>query len=471
MNRLSLSRTRWRLADLLDFEALIAGGATVTERDRTVFTRDCRPYLENVPEARRRSTGLRLWLAHRREADERVWPSHTWLSMITLLRWGLLIGSAAAGAALVWGLCVGSGQHVHVVMFAGLTLILPWVGMLVVGVARTIAARRSQSLPLLMRWAMRPLADRVGSRQQRERWLQGLVDSRAARRALSARAAGLLQWGGLGFVLGAVCAFVLTIMVFDVRFYWEATPDNDALMQTTVATLAVPWAEIWPAAVPDASAIQASRLRVGATTPPPGGAVAGRWWRFLVMLLLVWGALPRLCLIGVFTWRRRRALANLDFQAPRHRTLWRQLAGVTRGAVAEANTDGALILDVGGHGIEGEAIRGFLLRRLRVNPQRTCRVSVLDNEAEAAADAALADKPAHIVLIVADWALSPKQAGRLHERVRNAVGRDVPSTWVVVGDDNGTVARPDEAYLARWTTFVDNLRDPTTEIVGYDPAT
>lgn len=470
MNRSARKRPTWQLADLLDFEALLAGGEEISDRDRTVFVRDIRPRLSGATEASRRSTGLRLWLAHRRENAPQVWPSQTWLLMIGLLRWGLCLGSAAAGVALVWGLCLGGGQSVHVVIFVGLTLVLPWLGLLLFGFARRIAMRRSQALPWLIRLAMRPLAQRAEAREAHQRWLQALTDSRAPRRALAARAAGLMQWSGLGFSVGAVCAFLLAIMVFDVRFYWEATPDNEVLMQTTVATLALPWRELWPSAVPDGSAIQASRMRSGSSRRPPDGEIAGAWWRFLALTLLVWGALPRLLLIGLYSLQRRRALAALDFQAPRHRTLWRQLAGVTRGAVADANADGALVLDVGGHGIDGEAIRGFLLRRLRVNPEATHRVSVLDADEEAAADIALAAAPGHVVLVAADWALSPRQAARLHQRVRAAIGASTPATWVIVGEADGTPAPPTAEHLARWTAFIDNLRDPATEIAGYDPA-
>src|SRR5699024_3320099 len=116
---------------------------------------------------------------------------------------------------------------------------------------------------------------------------------------------------------------------------------------------------------------------------------------------------------GLFAWREKRALQDLDFQAPAHRKLWRALAGVTRGHVATASADGALVLDVGGHGIDGTAIRGFLLRRLRLNPEQSQRVNVLDTTAEADADQALSGEVRHIVLIAIDWALSPRAAQRL----------------------------------------------------------
>lgn len=462
-------RPRWQLADLLDFEALLAASERVDERERLIFARDIRPQLARVPEDRRRAPGLRLWLAQRRAREpQRVWPSQAWARLIDGLRWALMLGSALVGAGLAWGLCLGNGQQVHVVIFVGLTVALPWAGFVALTGLRSAASR--DGVPLLMRVLLRAAASRLAGDRNLARWARAFSDSRAAREAATARAARLMQWGGLGFSLGVVLAFVISLMIFDVRFYWEATPDNTGLMDTAVSTLALPWAGVWAGAVPDAAAVRASRLSGAAGQRPPGGAVAGAWWRFLVMTVLVWGALPRLLLIVLFAARERWALARLDFQAPRHRTLWRSLAGVTRGAVAESNTDGALVLDVGGHDIDGTAIRGFLLRRLRLNPEATQRVNVLDAEAEAAADRALAAAPGHVVLVAPDWSLSPRSATRLQARVRDNAGRATPVTWVIVADHDGIPAAPDAEHMTRWTAFIDGLRDPATEVAAYDPA-
>ncbi len=421
MNRSRLPDARWQLADLLDFEALLAGGERVGEHERLIFARDIRPQLAGLPDQRRRALGLRLWLAHCRDTGpKRIWPSQAWARLIDGLGWALLLGFALAGAALAWGLCLGNGQRVHVVIFVGLTVVLPWAGFVLFSLARR--AGRNAGAPWLIRMLLRPAAARLAGDRNLARWAQAFSDSRAARQAATARAARLLQWGGLGLSLGVVFAFLISLMIFDVRFYWEATPNNTGLMESAVSTLAVPWAGLWPAAVPDAAAVRASRLSARAGQRPPGGAVAGAWWRFLMMTVLIWGAVPRVFLIALFAARERWALARLDFQAPRHRALWRSLAGVTRGAVAESSTDGALVLDVGGHDIDGTAIRGFLLRRLRLNPESTHRVDVLDNEAEAAADRALADAPGHVVLVAPDWSLSPRSAERLQARVREAAG-------------------------------------------------
>ncbi|WP_158583542.1 DUF2868 domain-containing protein [Salinisphaera sp. Q1T1-3] len=467
MQSLSFLGTRWRLSDLLDLETLLAQGeGAVRERDRRVFAEEIGPRIADLSEARRRRVGLRLWLSQRRQRGDRDWPSEGWHGVMGLARWILFIGMMILGALLVWGLCLGGDQRVHVVIFVGLTLIVPWLGFLVLLCLRFVATRRARS-PWLIRVLLRGLSRRRPEAGQR--WRAAFSDTKAARRAVAARASALSQWSGLGYVVGAVGAFVVALLVFDVRFYWEATPDDDVLIHGAVAWLSSPWAALWPGAVPSDAAIQASRLMGGSGATPPGGAVAGAWWRFLLMALLVWGVVPRLVLLVWFALRERMALAGLDFQAPRHRRVWRELAGVSRGAVAEAHADGALVLDVGGHGIDGEAVRGFMLRRLRLNPTATERVSVLDNDAEAAADAALAAHPPHVVLIAADWMLSPRQTARLHARVRDTVGEAVPMVWLVVADEAGTPSAPDDEHLARWTTFIDGLRDPATEITAYDP--
>lgn len=476
MNESRHRKMRWRLADVLDLEARIAGSEpAVDARDRLLFARDIRPQLDGLSRLEQRRAGLRLWLASQRPAGH-IGPGRAWDQAIRLLSRLLFIGMAISGGVLAAGLCLGSGQRVHVVIFIALTLWLPWLLFGVVWLLRRMLGLDGWGMGWLLSLAGRL---RAGSgahvaeqrRQSPQSLAQALRGSRAAAAAVSARIAALLQWGGLGFSLGVVLAFVATLMVFDVRFYWEATPDDDGLMQASVVTMALPWRELWPAAVPDAAAIQDSRLYTGAATQRvPGGLVAGAWWRFLAMSVLCWGVLPRLLLLVLFSWRERSALRTLDFQAPRHRALWRALAGIERGQIADAAADAALVLDVGGSGIDGAAIRGFMLRRLRLNPQATYRVSVLDDTAEAAADRALAESPAHVVLAVLDWSFSPRQAARLQQRVRRLAGADTPVTWVVIGGDTQQPGAPAAAEHRRWTAFIDGLADPATEVAAYDPA-
>jgi len=465
MQGLSLSGARWRLGDLIDFETLFAqGDQSISERDRTLFQQEIAPELAALPESRRRAVGLRYWLETRRARSAEAWPSQAWYSFLAVARWGVFGVMAMLGALLVWGLCLGGDQRVHVAIFIGLTLIVPWLGFLIFTLGRLVAWSRTRP-PFLIRMVLAPMTRRLPD--VAASWRQALADSRPARIAVTARAAILSQYGGLGYVCGGVVAFVAALLLYDMQFYWQATVDNAFIIHAAVDGLAWPWHSLWPAAVPSDALIAASRVAAGHTQAAM--AQSGPWWRFLLTTLLVWGMAPRLLLVAFFAWRERRALAGLDFQAPRHRGIWRQLAGVSRGATAPAHADHALVLDVGGHGIEGRAVRGYMLRRLRVAPGPTYRVSVLDDAAEAAADQALAENPKQVVLLAADWLLSPKQVKRLQHRVRMAVGPDVPLVWLVVGEDDGAPGAPAPAYMQHWETLIDDLRDPATEIAAYDP--
>lgn len=466
-------RCRWQLADLLDLEALLAQrGTAVDANQRRQFSQQIRPHLAQLSASRQRRCGLYRWLAEQRKQDQAcTWPGTVWQTVLRALQWLLMGLAMLVGMGLTWGLSLGHGQQVHVLIFLGLTLALPWLGFFGLLVLRGLSRRQGRGgVPKLLGAMLRPGIDRLAGAGSCQRWLSLLDESRATRQAVAACLVRLWQWAGLSFVLGAILAFVVSLMLFDVRFYWEATLDNAFLMARLVQWLSWPWAGFWPQAVPDEAIIQATRMRGLFEQSVPGGPAAGQWWRFLVMSLLVWGLVPRVLLIAFYRWREAAALQTLDFQARRHRQLWRSLAGVERSRGNAGSSDSALVLDVGGHGIEGEMIRGFMLRCLRLNPRQTQRVDVLDDQAEAAADQALAQHPAHVVLLALDWSLSPRAVERLQARVRQAVGQQTPVTWLILAEASGQAAAPASQHLQHWTQFIDNLRDPAVEIVAYDPS-
>ena len=60
MNAAHAAGQRWTLADLIDFETLLAGvDETALEHDRLIFNRDIRPDLPHGDERARRRAGLR----------------------------------------------------------------------------------------------------------------------------------------------------------------------------------------------------------------------------------------------------------------------------------------------------------------------------------------------------------------------------------------------------------------------------
>ncbi|MES1952705.1 hypothetical protein S4A8_17686 [Salinisphaera sp. S4-8] len=473
MNAAHAAGRRWTLADLIDFETVLTGVDEATlEHDRLIFNRDIRPALPAGDERGRRRAGLRAWLAYRREADT-LETGRLWRHGLGLIRLTLLIGMGIAGFALMIGLCASANPGVHVILFLGVTLGLPWLMFMLVLIAGLLGGRSSA---LLAGWAGRVLAiaTRSHSADQRQRFRalrERLTDTAAPRRALRAALARTLQIGAVGFNTGLVLAFAGSLLVFDVRFYWEATPQTSGLVASATQIVAAPWRGVWPAAVPSTTQIENSRARFvdGRRRVPDVPASTAAWWRFLLMALLVWGLLPRLLLVLAYAAIERRALSRVDFQSPRHRSLWRALTRIERGAVAAPAADSALVLDVGGSGLSVASIRGFLLRALRVNPHAHARIGVLDEADEAAADEALAVGPDHVVLVAEDWGLSPRQAAALHARVRRGVGAQTPVTWLIFARDARGPGAPDAAHLQRWTRFIDGLRDPATEIVAYDP--
>jgi len=230
-----------------------------------------------------------------------------------------------------------------------------------------------------------------------------------------------------------------------------------------VRGLALPWSSWWPAAVPDAAVIEATRwLPEQSAGLEPGPS---QWWLFLLLAVAVWGLLPRVLLWLLCWWAGRRALAGLDFQGRAHRILWRDLTTAGRVDLDEKPLDGVLVLDVGGTGLDHDLLRPFLLRRLRVNPTAWESVAVLDSGAELLAARALAQAPAGVVLLAEGWALSPPRLTALLAQVRAAAGPDRAVKFLAANTGPGGQPLPPTPDERReWERFVDGLRDPLAEI-------
>lgn len=456
---------RWTLPDVIDLEAELARAGHVTGYERAYFVREIRPQLSDVRDPRiQRRIGLRLWLEHRRgNKNESAGGILT-----QLLRWVSLVLAtvmAVAGTGLVSGLLAGTQQAVHVVIFFGLALGLPWLLYLSGLLIRAITTHRVGLAAFAGTTALR-LTIRDRKRRERiTRLLDALNSEKAARRAVSATLQAIMQRSAAGFHLGVVASFVGCLLLLDVHFYWAATPRAGMADALSMATqlVAAPWAWAWPQAVPNLHDILASRAAGDASAIIGDGS----WWRFLLLSLLVWGLLPRILLVAGYQAAASRALSKLAFQAPRHRALWRKLNTIERGEVAPGPTDGVLVLDVGGHGLTGADMRGFLLRQLRVNPLTTLPIAVLDANREAAAERKLAAGPAGVVLLVEGWTLSPRQVEALQARLRGVLGKDVRMTWLIFAINDGQPVAPATDDLQRWTRKIDQLRDPAAEVLAY----
>jgi hypothetical protein len=196
---------------------------------------------------------------------------------------------------------------------------------------------------------------------------------------------------------------------------------------------------------------------------------AATWYPFLFAAIFVWGMMPRLALWVYAIFRERKALGALDFQAKRHRELWRDLMGTRRADVSEAPLDGVLVLDVGGTGLKEADLRGFLLRRLRVNPGEWYEVGVWDGKGEVAASESIRNAPAGVVLLAEGWALSPPRMTALYRQVRNLAEAGTPIYFLVVNVGNGrklAVVKEEEKTI--WRDFADGLADASVEVFFHE---
>jgi hypothetical protein len=169
--------------------------------------------------------------------------------------------------------------------------------------------REAFSALSLGRWALF-WVDKVGH--------TGLADSlRTGRRHSSFARWQLLvfsQWFAIGFFAGALLLAWLLVAFTDLAFGWSTTLRLDAAdVQNFFAWLAGPWSAWLPAAVPDLTLTEASRyVRLAAGETSRVEAVRlGEWWPFVLMVLICYGLLPRLLLLGFGSWRARRATRAL----------------------------------------------------------------------------------------------------------------------------------------------------------------
>ena len=269
----------------------------------------------------------------------------------------------------------------------------------------------------------------------------------------------MLQLGGVGFNLGLIAGLFGVLWFTEIRFFWESSLSQfggESLGKVT-RFLAAAWGG---EGLTDG---QIAGLRdVSGET---GDANWNAFFRFIFFALMVWGLLPRVLLWLLAVWKERRTLAGLEFQDPEHRKLWREISRVERAVTMEGMKDGVVLLDVGGLGVDVEAIRPFLLQKLRVNPEKSFSVGILNASEEREAWEAMRAAPCGVILLVEGWSLSPKQMTALVERIRREAGEETVLRVLVMGDG---VSPPEEGDFAGWQEFIDGLRDARLECIAFE---
>ena len=425
----------WKLHELIDFEVALAAWDGVSRPDGLVSDGS-------------RGGRFRAWLA----AAGGEGPGRSW---VAALGWaGRLLGWAAlvAGFGAAWGCLDRRLEGVHVVVFLGLTLVMPWL-LLLAGVAAWVLRSAGSGLAAA---GLRRLAARFAGARGGE-VLARVEGSPELARALGWRIAAKVQGAAADFHVGAVVGLWAMVFFRKVGFFWESTTAvaMERTLEALVRVLALPWSGWAPHFVPD---VAASRR---------GGDWGGGgqdWVMFLILALVVWGILPRLMLLGFARVREWRTLREPVFQSPAQRRLWRVLGGVRRGEEPSGPEDGALVIDLGGISPDREALRPWFLRRLRMNPVAWESLDVLDGGREAAARAALEKAPAGVILLAEAWALAPRRIEEILRRVLAAAAGRRVVLHVADFDPAGRPRAVAATERAGWEAFVDGRRGLDLEL-------
>ncbi|MGJ8644532.1 MAG: DUF2868 domain-containing protein [Luteolibacter sp.] len=451
-------KARWTLRDLVDFEAL-AG-----REDRVGFSDEegLRDAVKGLEGAEARRVGMRAWLDGQRKQGEEM-PGEVWAGGRFLVGAVVVVAMFLAGVGVMTGLLDRERMAFNIPMVLGVTVGLQLLILLAAGMAFLLRGKFSKGLgivPKLLGW----LVSKAGGAGKMEWWRTLRLEGGKGWEALGWNLVRLTQAGAVMFSVGLMAGLLGCIWFMEVGFFWESTTHDwmAAKLHEVTGFLSLPWAWVWPEAVPSMGAVEAAQ------NSDQGAEYGAVWYLFFFGAIFIWGLLPRAVLWVFAFFKERTALAGLDFQAKRHRELWRGMMGTRRVDMSEAPVDGVLVLDVGGTGLKQEDLRGFMLRRLRVNPGEWHEVGVWDEKGEEDAKNSIRNAPAGVVLLAEGWALSPPRMKALHGQVRGLAGGGVMVHFLVAnagGDGKPAEVKDEEKVI--WRDFVDGLADAGAEVYFY----
>lgn len=458
---MELLKGRWTLRDLVDFEALLGRGGGIKADGQAM-----RKSVAGMEGAAARRTGMRVWLEDRRRGETDL-PGEVWAGARFLVAALVGIVMCVTGVGVMTGMLDRERMGFHVPMVFGVTVGLP-ILVLVAGFLGWVLRGRFLSGLGFVRSFVGWLVGKAGGGKL-EWWRILRLEGGRAWEALGWNLLRLTQVGAVMFSVGLMAGLLGCIWFLKVSFFWESTtPDWMAgRIDMVAAWLSVPWAWAFPSWVPTGEVVSGTLWANGALPEARLGYMA-TWYRFLFAAIFFWGLLPRMVIWAYAVYRENKALGALDFQAKRHRELWRELMGTRRVDTSEAPRDGVLVLDVGGTGLKREDLRGFLLRRLRVNPGEWLEVGVWDVQGEKEALESFRNAPGGVVFLAEGWALSPPRMKALHAQVRSLAGAETMIYFLVANaGSEGKPKKVKDEEKEIWRDFVDKLADASAEIFFY----
>jgi hypothetical protein len=277
------------------------------------------------------------------------------------------------------------------------------------------------------------------------------------------------QWLTVGYFVGVIGIAWLLVIFTDLAFGWSTTLELDS---TTVhgwfAGLAVPWSAWLGVAVSDPALVEASRffrLEEGGM-PIERVEQLGNWWPFVLMVILVYGFLPRVMLLGVGTWRLRVAIGNLLRDDAEVTALLDRLSApnasfdVVSGSSATLDEDGfsapgtlapgestgvliwndALSTDAGSKWIAG---------RLGVANTQTVRVNIMQSMDEQRSELVAMTGVDRVVIFVKGWEPPILEFSDFLDLVREVLGREHSLMVVPIDVHGASVLEADRTVWAR----------------------
>ncbi|MFW6093887.1 MAG: DUF2868 domain-containing protein [Pseudomonadota bacterium] len=402
------------------------------------------------------------------------------LASAALAALGLLAGAGVAGVVFTYDGRYPVNLFTVIGLLVGLpTLMLLFTLLLLPGRIPGLGALQSLAAGMnLGRWAGAWLDRFLGA----ELFAPGLLRSGSVSAFSRWQLVVFSQWLALGFFTGALAVAMLLVTFSDLAFGWSTTLDmSPRLVHGWVSILSAPWAPWLGVAAPDLSLVEASRfyrLEEGRMALERVERL-GSWWPFVLMTVLVYGALPRLVLLLIGAWRLRRATVSLLRDDPEVTALLDRLETplVALGGDAEEAperehasvpppeeplTAEGLLLMVWNGAVTPEQARAWLAGSLGVAPACTVELGILQSADEqrrilAGACAELDQPPQRLVLITKGWEPPLLEFLDFLALVREHLGDEISITVVPLSIAGEAVAREDREV---WARALAEARDP-----------
>lgn len=138
----------------------------------------------------------------------------------------------------------------------------------------------------------------------------------------------LMQLFGVGFNLGVLLATLGRVAFFDTAFGWQSSLNlSHDFVVRVVSMISAPWSWAFPAGVgfPSPAQIEGTRLVLKDGIYHLSTTDLVSWWPFLSLSVLTYALLPRVLLLILGIFAKRRSLANYHFDSWGIKKLLRRL--------------------------------------------------------------------------------------------------------------------------------------------------